>query len=250
MSTEKKEHFNFKDRTGEKHITNEGYEVEIIEYLNKSTCVIKFEDGHVQTHSYDSIKSGSVRNIYHRAVYGIGYRGFGNYMDRAIYTRWNKFLGRCYSNNIQEKFPTYKGCTVDERWHNFQVFAEWCENNYKDYMQGWHLDKDILVKGNKIYSPETCAFVPQEINTLFTKSNKSRGGLPVGVQKRENRYSATLSKDNKHIALGTYDTPEEAFEAYKIAKEAWIKEVADKWRGQISEEVYQAMYQYQVEITD
>ena len=77
-------------------------------------------------------------------------------------------LERCYSQKTQEKHTTYKECSVSEEWYNFQNFAEWMDKNYNyETMQKWHLDKDILFKGNKIYSPERCAFVPQEINVLF-----------------------------------------------------------------------------------
>ena len=147
----------------------------------------------------------------------------------------------------QEKQPSYIGCLVDEEWHNFQNFAEWFEDNY---VEGWHLDKDILIKGNKIYSPETCCFVPLEINSLFTKSDKIRGEYPIGVSKKDKKYQANVNKNSGFIFLGAFNTPEEAFQVYKTAKEDYIKEVADKWRGQITEQVYQAMYSYQVEITD
>ena len=156
-------------------------------------------------------------------------------------------LERCYSEKYQEKYPTYKNCTLDEKWYNFQIFAKWFENNY---ILGHQLDKDILIKGNKIYSPETCCFVPQEINKLFTKSEKARGSLPIGVRKCNKRYKAIVKLNGKQRHLGTFDTPEEAFNAYKIAKELHIKEVADRWKGQISDRTYYAMYNYQVEITD
>ena len=118
-------------------------------------------------------------------------------------------------------------------------------------MQGWELDKDILIKGNKVYSPETCCFVPQEINCLFTNCKSVRGKYPIGVTKTVNgKYKARINKNGDRIDLGLFDTPEEAFQVYKIAKELHIKEVADKWRGQITEPCYEAMYAYEVEITD
>ena len=131
-------------------------------------------------------------------------------------------------------------------WHNFQNFAQWHEENY---IEGFVLDKDILQKGNKIYSPENCCFVPNEINVLFTKRQNDRGDLPVGVIKSYNRYIFQLSKNGKRHRK-SYETPEEAFQAYKQAKENYIKEIADKWRGKITEKVYEALYAYKVEITD
>ena len=117
-------------------------------------------------------------------------------------------------------------------------------------MQGWHLDKDILIKGNKIYSPETCCFVPQEVNILFIKNSKRREGLPIGVYKQKNSFVAHLSKGKEQIYLGSFSTIEECFQAYKIAKEEYIKEMADKWKPLIHLKVYEAMYNYKVEITD
>jgi hypothetical protein len=160
-------------------------------------------------------------------------------------------LERSYSKNIKDVQPSYKNVTVCEEWHNFQNFAQCFEENYNpEYMHGWHLDKDILVKGNKVYSPETCCFVPHEVNTLFTKKNVNRGEYPIGVTNSKWGLRAYVSINNKSTDLGSYRTPEEAFQAYKTAKEQYIKEVADKWKGLISDEVYQAMYNYQVEITD
>ena len=115
----------------------------------------------------------------------------------------------------------------------------------------YELDKDLLMESNKVYSPETCCFVPQEINKLFTKRDSKRGDYPIGVGKyRNNSYSAQITLNNSHKYIGTFNTPEEAFEAYKIAKENYIKELADKWRGLISSKVFEAMYNYKVEITD
>lgn len=123
--------------------------------------------------------------------------------------------------------------------------------NWKEYMDSsWHLDKDILIKGNKVYSPDTCCLVPQEINILFVKCNINRGDLPIGVIEINGRFSSSVSKNNKIRHLGKFNTLEEAFESYKFAKEKHIKEVADKWRDKLDPRVYEAMYNYEVEITD
>ena len=113
------------------------------------------------------------------------------------------------------------------------------------------LDKDTLVKGNKIYSPETCIFVPQRINYLFLNSGGSRGLLPLGVYTVGKKYASRTSKNGKRsVYLGSFDTPEEAFLAYKTAKEAYIKEVADEYKDKIPKKLYDALYAYTVEITD
>lgn len=192
-------------------------------------------------------------NPYFPYFLGIGYIGEGNYSskgsNRKIYSTWLNMLLRCYDNNFYVKRPTYTNCTVDKRWHNFQVFAEWYENNF---VEGFHLDKDILLKDNKIYSPETCCFVPREINLLFTKSGNVRGKYPIGVHmnKRSNKLESGIKKYGKRVYLGLFNTPELAFQAYKIAKESYIKELAEKWKPFITKPCYQALINYKVEITD
>ncbi len=247
-----------KDRVGEKHITNEGYEVEIIEYFNNINSTIQFEDGTIRYNiKYNNIQRGKIKNPFHKSVYNVGYLGVGIHKvfiegnTTKIYTTWKNMLKRCYQLKQLEKDSSYKECLVSEKWHNFQVFGEWYENNYKPKtMQGWQLDKDILVKGNKIYSPETCCFVPQEINLLIVKSNSTRGKYPIGVTKLGHKFRAEFNINDKTIHLGVFDTIEEAFQAYKTAKENQIKCVANEWKDRITEPTYQALYNYKVEITD
>ena len=123
-----------------------------------------------------------------------------------------------------------------------------------------NLDKDILKKGNKIYSPDTCVYTPQKINTLFIKSDALRGDFPIGVTRNGKKgYSATCyahsgindKMENKvGEYLGTFRTPEEAFYAYKTFKEVYIKQIAEEYKPYIPEKLYNAMYNYEVEITD
>ena len=186
-------------------------------------------------------------------IYGVGYLGIGLYntQNKKAYSVWMSMLKRCYSKKFQELQPTYKKCFVDEYWHNFQNFAEWFNKSYSsEIMTGWQLDKDLLLKGNKIYTSETCCFVPHEINSLFTGRNSKRGVFPIGVSIKRSKYQANINIGEITKYLGTFNNPEEAFQAYKTAKEKHIKEVADKWKGLISEQVYQAIYNYEVEITD
>ena len=105
-----------------------------------------------------------------------------------------------------------------------------------------NLDKDILIKGNKIYSPETCIFVPKNINLLFVKSDAKRGDYPIGVNynKRSGKFVARCGEYGKRVNLGTFRTPEEAFNAYKNAKMDRICELANFYysKNAIKKEVY------------
>ena len=243
----------------EKFITNQGYEISIIDYKGANNCTIEFNDKHktiLHTIKMEHVRKGNIKNPFHPLVWGVGYLGIREYKKdydielKPTYKKWNRLLERGYSKTLKEKYPTYKDIVVCEDWHNFQNFIPWYKENWKDYMQGWHLDKDILIKGNKIYSPETCCFVPQEVNILFIKNSKRREGLPIGVYKQKNSFVAHLSKGKEQIYLGSFSTIEECFQAYKIAKEEYIKEMADKWKPLIHLKVYEAMYNYKVEITD
>lgn len=246
------------NRLGETFITNEGYSTTIIRYKNSSSCDIIFCNGVIICNiQYDRVKKGGIKNPYHKSVYNVGYFGVGDHRGRdggkqnKKYNYWFNMIKRCYSEKRLLKNDTYKDVIVCEEWHNFQNFAQWFEENYNpEIMEGWQLDKDILFKDNKIYSSETCCFVPQEINSLFIKKDKNRGNYPIGVYKNRLRYIAQVAVNKKQKFLGYFNTPEEAFQAYKTAKEAYIKELANKWKDKIDLKVYQALINYQVEITD
>lgn len=167
-----------------------------------------------------------------------------------VYKHWRAMLMRCYSERHHKSYPQYKDCTACDEWHYLSNFKKWFDENY---IEGYQLDKDILIKGNKIYSPETCCFVPEEINKLLLKSDKTRGLYPIGVYRKGSKFAARLSAGrNHHIYLGSFYTPEEAFLAYKKAKEQHIKVLAEKYfkEGKITERVYNALLNYRVEITD
>lgn len=251
----------FVDRTGEIFQTKEGYSVQLIEYNSAKDCSFKFLiDKEVICRNvwFKGIREGTVKNPYHPTVFKKGFIGFGKYNCKGLggkitktYNTWNGVLERCYCEKFSKRVSTYKDVTVCEEWHNFQVFAEWFEENYNpEVMQGWQLDKDILLKGNKVYSPDTCCFVPQEINSIFKSSKSYRGEYPIGVTECCGNFRTGLNKGNTHIHLGTFKTIEEAFQAYKTAKEDYIKEVADKWKDKIDPRVYETIYNYKVEITD
>jgi hypothetical protein len=246
-----------KNRVGEKHKTNEGYVVEIISYTNAFSCSIRFEDGTVLDNKiYNNVIKGGVKNPFHRSTYGVGFYGIGEYVTSVkgsdgkitkVNSLWNSMIQRCYSEKYHLKKPTYKECEVCEEWHNFQNFGVWFDENYVD---GYELDKDIIIKGNKIYSPETCCIVPREINGLLVNMDSKRGSYPIGVSKMGTRFSSKLARFGELISLGSFDTPEEAFLAYKEAKEEQIKYLANLHKHDIKPHVYDALMNYVVEITD
>ena len=253
------------DRTGEVSVNNFGSKIIIKEYRKATDIDIYFPeyDFSFEYATYNSFKKGLIKCPYEPRIFGVGYLGEGKYKTRENgkqtdeYRIWYNMLMRCYDPKIYEKYPTYKGCAVEEYLLNFQHMGEWIEENYYEVPgEKMCLDKDILHKGNKIYSRETCIFVPERINTLFVKCNKSRGKDPIGVSPRPSgNYLAYCNNGyGKQIPLGTYSTKEEAFKVYKECKEKIIKETIDLYEGIIAEPYYsrlkKAMYNYKVEITD
>ena len=250
----------FTDRTGEERLNNFGSKMIIVGYRNKRDIDVYFPeyDWTFEHTQYDNFKRGNIKCVYERRTYGVGCLGEGKYKTREngkqtkCYDTWNNMLKRCYNPKCQEKHSTYKECEVCEEWHNFQTFAHWYNDNYYE-VQGerMHLDKDILFKGNKIYSPKTCVFVPERINLLFTKSNKSRGNDPIGThQLPDGNYEAYCSNGEGSDYLGRFDNINDAFHIYKVHKEKIIKQVADEYKEYIPQKLYHALYNYQVEITD
>jgi len=232
----------------------------IVEYIGANEITVKFINGDIIKTTYSQFKKGVVSWKYDKSIYGVGYVGEGifeiwsNGKTTKIYQVWRNMIQRCYDKKNHKRIPTYKGCLVCEEWHNFQNFAKWYDENF--YQMGnanMELDKDILVKGNKIYSPETCVFVPRYINTLFINCNSVRGKLPIGVcfLKKSKKFIAKYREmGGIQINLGCFTSPEEAFQVYKQSKEAYIKEVAEKYKDQIPQKLYQAMISYIIDIGD
>lgn len=225
----------------------------IIKRVDRKKVVIRFDNTGTEVEVYvNNMKNGNVKDFCKPIINNVGYigrkRSLANKKSHS-YVVWRNLISRCYNDNIQLKHPTYKDCSVCKEWHNFTVFEEWFN---KHYINGYCLDKDILYKGNKLYSPKTCCFVPNEINALFTKRQNNRGNFPIGVQhsKWSTKFKTAFTRGTDRCFVGCFNTPEEAFIAYKREKEAYIKEVASKWKGKIAENVYEAMMKYEVEITD
>ena len=167
------------------------------------------------------------------------------------YRMWKAMIQRCFSEKLKARQSAYKDVTCCDEWLSFGNFLAWCnkETGYSGLPEGFQLDKDIIVKGNKIYSPEACSFVPRNVNMLLNDNGASRGNLPIGVSlcKRDGGFNANINCWGKKCFLGRHDTPEEASAAYKIAKEAHVKIVATQHRDSIKPAVYEALMNWGVE---
>lgn len=198
--------------------------------------------------------SNNTRNIEHgqsrkaKLTHGFGFNSGGKYKTKmggrhtTAYRTWRNILYRCYDKKAHRKTPTYIGCAVSIEWHDFQNFADWFEAGAFSGL-GYHVDKDILVSGNKVYSPDTCCLVPSELNLLFTNHGAKRGDSPQGVSfnKWSGKYSAQISINSKMKCIGFFNCPDEAYQAYKTTKEAYVKEKALEWQDRIADNVFQAL---------
>ena len=198
-----------------------------------------------------------------KLIYGVGVSEDGEFKRTYVdengrqkktgeYRVWKSMLDRCSSEKLHARSPVYLECSASENFRNFQYFAKWCNEQIGFGSTGWELDKDLVVKGNKKYSEDTCVFVPSELNLLLTKSNKIRGDFPIGVcfHKRSGKYQSTVKVNGTQKHLGYFNTPEEAFQVYKVAKEQFIKEQAELWKDKIDIRVYEALMKYEINIDD
>ena len=231
----------------------------ILKYNDAHNVEIQFLKTGVETSvQLGNIKSGKVKDPYAPSVYGIGvlgakYQPTINGVRTKEYALWKCMLQRCYSDGFKKQRPTYEGCEVSDNFLHYEYFYEWCQNQIGFGTEGFELDKDLLIKGSKVYSEDSCVFLPREINLLLTKRTASRGEHLIGVSwdNTSKAFKATVSKNKgKQEHLGFFNTELEAFNAYKVAKETFVKEQANKWKSQIDPRAYEALMKYEVNIDD
>ena len=250
---------NYKDCVGRVFKSKSSGDFKILKYNDAYNVEIQFlKTGFEMTVELGSIRNGYVKDPYVPSVYGVGVSGTkypSHEGDRNTkeYMLWADMLRRCYSDKYQKKYPTYEGCEVSDNFKSYEYFYEWCQNQIGFGNEGWHLDKDLLIKGNKVYSEDSCIFIPAEVNSLLIKRTALRGNHLIGVSwsKKSRAFKAQVNKNKgKREHLGYFNTEIEAFNAYKQAKESFVKEQAEKYKSQIDPRAYNALMNYQVEITD
>lgn len=162
-----------------------------------------------------------------------------------FYVKWASLRNRCIGEKFKVKFPTYVGVTCCESWLVYSNFKAWMQTQP---WEGMELDKDILVRGNKIYCPEYCRFVPQRINKLLTDSETTRGKWPLGVNYRHKSADMVNELSKPFVAkissfglkrgcpetLGTFADPLSAHHAWQLAKATEICKAVDWWSSERS----------------
>ena len=235
-------------KTGDIFITNENCQVKVIQYVDRKNVLIEFQDKHkYQTYvQAGHLVRGAVRNPFKPSVCGIGYTGVGCYTPKVngkhtqVYSVWRSMFNRCYNPNQSEKNSTYQDCEVCEQWHDFQVFAKWYESQPFSNL-GYEIEKDLLIEGNRVYSPATCLLAPKAINSLFRGHKKNDENMPMGVYKRSNGYLSMVRIDGVLINLGVFSDIEGASKAYQKAKKEYAKQKALEWQDRIDKRLFDAL---------
>ena len=253
----------YKDCAGKVCKSKSSGDFKIVKYNDSYNVEIQFlNTGFEMVAQLGHIKNGVVKDPYLPSVYGVGILGtkYPPYEYGVLtkeYKLWRDMLKRCYSDTYQKKYPTYESCEVSDKFKSYEYFYEWCQSQVGFGNDGngnpFQLDKDLLIKGNKFYSESTCVFIPREINQVLTKCTASRGEQLIGVYwcNTNKAFKAQVCKSKgKQKNLGFFKTEIEAFNAYKQAKESFIKEQANKWKDKIDERAYLALINYEVHIDD
>ncbi len=235
-------------KIGEIRYNTYGTPMKIINVKKNQIVEIQFLDEHgvIKESQYQNFKNGCIKNPYDRNVRGVGYFGEGvytatdknnPYVKRAFQV-WSTMLERCHKEESRERFPAYGNCLVCDEWHNYQNFRKWYDENYYEVgTERMHIDKDILYKNNRVYSPTTCLIVPQRINMLFVhKPNKDN--LPNGINKTK---SGKFRVRYNGKELGYFNSVEEGAIIHDKEKKKAIIQIANEYRNLVPERVYHAL---------
>ena len=239
------------------HNTTISGQLEILTAPTKQRVDVRFlNTGYITSANLYNVLRGTVRDKLMPTVYGVGVLGEKypaklNGLMQKEYSLWSNMLKRCYDPKEHARYPGYIGCTVSDNFRYYEYFYEWCHNQIGFNNSSWHLDKDLLFKGNKVYSEDTCVFLPAEINTSLTSANTIRGELPIGVQHSQSgNYISAYNLGGIHYHGGTFYTIEDAFFHYKQAKEQYLQHLAYLWEPYIDPRAFLALMHYSVNMCD
>lgn len=248
-------------------VHGERFDYSLVDYKNSATPVTLICRLHgpfsiiPNSHIQGNICRECARIESKKPIFGVGINDYNgkvkiNGKHLKSYEIWIDILKRLFDESRLLREPTYRDVEISQEWLYYSNFKRWFDAHSMYYHKGWHLDKDLLSRDKclvkKIYSPLTCVFLPPEINCALATQPKYRADLPIGVRQAESgRFHAVLCngfKSSKH--LGTFDTIEEAFAAYKETKESWLKFLANKYKSELDPKAYKALMEYKVRIDD
>ena len=206
---------------GDRFSLNNGGQAVITAYRSAIDVDVVTNNKYKTAVSLGNLRLGRVNDPMASTVCGVGcIGGRSGSIDPESHSCWNSMITRCYSSLYQSTGYAYIGCTVDKRWHNYSVFADWYDENH---IEGYQLDKDLILIGNKVYSEETCVFAPRALNLLFATS-RNRRGLPLGV-----KGNRTLTRFSSSISQKSFRTVEEARDCYWAEKTVAVNKSIERF---------------------
>lgn len=229
-------------------------ECEVIEYNSCENVIVRFvSTGYETKTAVSSLRKGLVKDYLKPTVFGVGFNSYGKLpikgkdivIDKAR-VKWKDMMTRCYGNKNNK---SYKNCEVSKEWHDFKVFLDWYRGKIvnEDYLN-YHLDKDLKILGNRVYSDKTCLLIPRKINNLLYKVKKKGKDTCIGVWKTPSgSFQAYTNDENgNRVKLGEHQTEKEAFDAVKIKKEEVMNKVILKYKGILEDEVINLLLKIRV----
>ncbi len=219
-------------RLGYKGVNLKGYSFTVTEYNNANSLKVTFDNTGFTGHtSWRAITQGKVKDPFEPSVRGVGVLGLERARDAQgaklkSYAAWECMLQRCYDPLYHKIRPTYKNVSVCEEWLSYSIFKSWFDINYKE---GFHLDKDLTLLGNRVYSPETCCYIPHKVNCLLENVKQSEGvGLKGVSAARRGKYQAKVSRAPDQTPLTYTNSCEVACREWYIStKTSYILSVAN-----------------------
>lgn len=231
---------------------------EIIYYGSVEDVLIRFHNtGYVTKSGMQRIRTGGVIDKLAPTSYGVGYFGENPLAVCQVdgkkskeYILWQSMMQRCYSSVRHDASPNYIGCSVSDYFKNFGNFYDWCQSQSGFKLNGWALDKDLLFKGNTMYSEDNCVFLPSHINTFLTKTSKPNitGFIGVKYLNKYNKYTAVLFKNKKAIYSKYLSSAEEASDEYVKMKKQHAMELADQHKDNLDVRAYHALCNYEPDV--
>jgi hypothetical protein len=238
--------------------TNSYGDCVVIDYRDSKRVKVRFENTGYETEvPSGNLRKGLVKDCLAKCVAGVGFLGVGKYICRVKgrsakdggyragcrtleYVFWESMMKRVYNHQNECMVRNYSDVSVCEEWHNYQNFAEWCQTQ-TGFKMGFHLDKDLLLEGNKVYSPTTCCFIPPHLNAAITGMKHTNTTGYTGVVLTDTgRFLAGITMNGVGINLGTYDTKQQASLMYKSIKNAYVNSLAIIYKDEISIEAFTA----------
>lgn len=236
-------------KVGDIYKNKQGVDLVVVNYESSKRITVEVQGPkkHELLVTSGNLKKGYVNDRYSPSAAGVGILGdFPVDVKSKCYRTWYHILKRCYTPHTEQIALHYGDCWVADDWHHIENFGSWIEQ--QKWEENWHIDKDLLVKGNKVYSENTCCMVPVEINNFLTLRRNHRGLYPVGVtyHERLDKYEASVSENGSPKYLGVYHTADQAFYVYKEYKQFLAKGLASKWEGIVDDKVCAALLKYEV----